>query len=227
MDSNLPSAIKRSIRPNFLVCHGDDPRWGQETRKIQGIWLTLCRLTKVESGRNIRASARPAYKCIPTRVRYAGITGILIEECRHMHRYAGLTYLICCAGAGEAGLPDLHRSLIRHIDPGYGQRSYPGYRSQPRCHIPVIKEENIPAWKQSMMTGCIVRFTNPHCAQVQPLPHSGKVTVQELQGTGMWSPIESSQGQSQGSLPSSACPVWSVVGVSWSHVTIVTLATTI
>jgi hypothetical protein len=167
--------------------------------------VDLCRLTKVGSGQNIRVSARPAYKCIPARVRYAGITGILIEECRHMHRYAGLTYLICCAG--------------------YGQRSYLGYRSQPRCHIPAIKEENIQAWKQSMMTGCIVRFTNPHCAQVQPLPHSGKVTVQEVQG--MWSSIESNQGQSQGSLPSSACPVWSVVGVSWSHVTVVTLATTI
>jgi hypothetical protein len=144
-----------------------------------------------------------------------------------MHRYTGLTYLICCAGVGEARLPDLRRSLIRHINLGYGQRSYPGYRSQPRCHIPTIKKENIQAWKQSMMTGCIVRFTNPHYAQVQPLPHSGKVTVQEVQGTGMWSPIESNQGQSQGSLPLSACPVWSVVGVSWSHVTVVTLATTI
>jgi hypothetical protein len=36
---------------------------------------------------------------------YAGITGILIEECRHMHRYAGLTYLIYCAGAGRPDYP--------------------------------------------------------------------------------------------------------------------------
>jgi hypothetical protein len=31
---------------------------------------------------------------------YTGITGILIEECRHIHRYAGLTYMIYRAGAG-------------------------------------------------------------------------------------------------------------------------------
>jgi hypothetical protein len=36
---------------------------------------------------------------------YAGITGILIEECRHMHRYTGLTYLIYCAGAGRPDYP--------------------------------------------------------------------------------------------------------------------------
>jgi hypothetical protein len=71
---------------------------------------------------------------------YTGITGILIEECRHIHRYAGLTYMLYCAGAGEAGLPDLHRSLVRHIGLGYGQRSYLGYRSQLRCHVPAIKE---------------------------------------------------------------------------------------
>jgi hypothetical protein len=33
--------------------------------------------------------------------RYAGVPGIFIEECQHMLRYAGLTYLICCAGAGR------------------------------------------------------------------------------------------------------------------------------
>jgi hypothetical protein len=93
--------------------------------------------------------------------RYAGITGILKERCRHMYRYAGLTYLICCAGAGESGLPYLHRSLVRHICSGYGQRPYPGYRSQPRCRIPTIKEENIQAWKQSMMTGCTVEVYQP------------------------------------------------------------------
>jgi hypothetical protein len=78
-----------------------------------------------------------------------------------------------------------------------------------------------------MLTGCTVVVTNPHCAHVQPLPHSGKVIVQEVQDTVILSPIESNQRQSQGSLPSSACPVWSVVGVSWSHVSVVTLATTI
>jgi hypothetical protein len=65
-----------------------------------------------------------------------------------------------------------------------------------------------------MLTGCTVVVTNPHCVQVQPLPHNGKVTVQEVQGTAMLSPIESNQGESQGFLPSSVCPVWRVVGVS-------------
>jgi hypothetical protein len=144
-----------------------------------------------------------------------------------MYIYASLTYLMRCAGAVEAGLPGLHESLVRHTGPGYGQRSCPGYISQPRCLVPAIKERFCQAWREVMLTGCTVVATNPHCAQVQPLPHSGKVTVPEVQGTGMWSPIESNQGQSQGSQPSSACPVWSVVGVSWSYVTVVTLATTI
>jgi hypothetical protein len=56
----------------------------------------------------------------------------------------------------EAGLPNLHVSLVRHIGPGYGQRSYPGYISQLRSHIPTIKEENIQAWKKSMEAGCTV-----------------------------------------------------------------------
>jgi hypothetical protein len=78
-----------------------------------------------------------------------------------------------------------------------------------------------------MVAGCTVEVTYPHCAQVQSLPHSGKVTVLEVPGTGMWRPIESNQGESQGSLPSSACPIWIVAGVSWFLVTVVTLATTI
>jgi hypothetical protein len=43
------------------------------------------------------------YKGIDQAGIYAGITGILVEECRHMHRYAGLTYLIYCAGAARPG----------------------------------------------------------------------------------------------------------------------------
>jgi hypothetical protein len=59
------------------------------------------------------------------------------------------------------------------------------------------------------------------------LPQSGKVTVLEVQGTASASPIESNQGESQGRLPSSASPIWSVVDVPWCKVSIVTLATTI
>jgi hypothetical protein len=87
---------------------------------------------------------------------YAGTTRIFIEECRHMIRYVGLTFLIYCAGAGDAGLPDLLRSLVWHIGPGYGQRSYPGYRSQLRCHVPTIKERFCQVWRGIMLTGCTV-----------------------------------------------------------------------
>jgi hypothetical protein len=159
--------------------------------------------------------------------RYAGITRILKKRCRHMYRYAGLTCLICCAGTGESRLPDLHRSLVRHVGPGYGQQSYLGYRSQPRCHIPTIKEENIQAWKQSMMTGCILEVYQPSLCTSTALTSQGMVMVTEVRGTALQSPIESNQGQSQGSPPWSACPIWSVVGVSRSHVTVVTLATII
>jgi hypothetical protein len=78
-----------------------------------------------------------------------------------MHRYAGLTYLICCAGTGEAGLPDLYRLLVQHISPGYGQRSYPGYISQPRCLVPAIKERFCPVWREIMLTGCTVVVHQP------------------------------------------------------------------
>jgi hypothetical protein len=55
------------------------------------VWLTLCWLTKVGSGQNIRVSARPTYKGVSRPVyRYVGIAGILDEECRRMYRYAGL-----------------------------------------------------------------------------------------------------------------------------------------
>jgi hypothetical protein len=67
------------------------------------------------------------------------MAGIHCVMCRHIYKYAGLTKLVCCAGTGEAGLPDLG-SLVRHISPGYGQWLYPGYRSQLECHIPTIKE---------------------------------------------------------------------------------------
>jgi hypothetical protein len=49
----------------------------------------------------------------------------------------------------------------------------------------------------------------------------------QVQGTGMLSPIESNQGQSQGWRPLSPCPIWTVASVICMYMTIVTLATTI
>jgi hypothetical protein len=73
-----------------------------------------------------------------------------------MDRYAGLTYFDMLCRSRDAGLPNLQGLVVRHIGPGYGQWSYPGCISQPRCHFPTIKEENIQAWKQSMEAGCTV-----------------------------------------------------------------------
>jgi hypothetical protein len=42
--------------------------------------------------------------------KYTSLSGIYGEVCRHMRIYAGLTYLIYYAGAGEVGLHDLPRS---------------------------------------------------------------------------------------------------------------------
>jgi hypothetical protein len=77
------------------------------------------------------------------------------------------------------------------------------------------------------MTGCTVVVYLPSLCTSTSLPQEGKATVLEVQGTGIRGPIESNQGGSQGSLPSSVSPVWSVARVCWSLMTVVTLATTI
>ena len=127
----------------------------------------------------------------------------------------------------DAGLSDLQGWWSGIYGPGYGQRSYPGYRSQLRCHVPTIKERLCQAWRGIMLTGCTVVVYLPSLCTSTSLPQRGKVTVQEVRGTGTWCPIESNQGRSQGSLPSSSAPIWSVARVSWSRMTVVTLATTI
>jgi hypothetical protein len=78
-----------------------------------------------------------------------------------------------------------------------------------------------------MMTGCTVVVYLPSLCTSTSLPQKGKVTVLEVRGTGVWRPIESNQGQSQGALPSTPAPVWSVACVFWLRMTVVTLATTI
>jgi hypothetical protein len=95
----------------------------------------------------------------------------------------------------DAGLSDQQGRWSGIYGPGYGQRSYPGYMSQLRCHIPTIKEENIQAWKQSKVTGCTVVVYLPSLCTSTSLPQEGKVTVLEVQGTGVRCPIESNQGQ--------------------------------
>jgi hypothetical protein len=49
----------------------------------------------------------------------------------------------------------------------------------------------------------------------------------QVQGTGMVSPIESNQGQSQGWQSSSPYPIWTVASVIYLYMTVVTLVTTI
>jgi hypothetical protein len=128
---------------------------------------------------------------------------------------------------GEAGLPDLGL-VVRHTGPGYDQRLYPGHRSQPEGHIPTIKERTFTGMGEDhgdkVRSGGLPTTT---VLKYSPCHHSGKVTVKEVQGTGMASPIESNQGESQVWQPSSPCPIWNVVGVIYSQMTVVTLATTI
>jgi hypothetical protein len=154
---------------------------------------------------------------------YVGLARILTKVCRHILRYAGLPYLMYCAGTGMPGYLTYRVGGPAYTvqgwqsgiyGPGYGQRSYPGYISQLECHVPTIKGENIQAWRQSMVTGCTVVVYLPSLCTSTSLPQRGKATVLEVQGTGIWRPIESNQGQGQGSLPSSSAPIWSVVRVS-------------
>jgi hypothetical protein len=49
----------------------------------------------------------------------------------------------------------------------------------------------------------------------------------QVQATGMVSPIESNQGQSQGWQSSSLCPIWTIASVICMYLTVVTLATII
>jgi hypothetical protein len=79
--------------------------------------------------------------------------------------------------------------LTYRVDgPTYESRMWPtaisGIYSQLRCHIPTIKEENIPAWRQSMVAGCTVVVYLPSLCTSTSLPQEGKVTVLQVQGTG-------------------------------------------
>jgi hypothetical protein len=85
-----------------------------------------------------------------------------------------------------------------YIGPGYGQRSYPGHKSQLRGPIPTIKEKFCQAWREIMVTGCTVVVYLPSLCTSTSLPQDGKVTVREVHGTGTWSPIESNQGEVRG-----------------------------
>jgi hypothetical protein len=144
-----------------------------------------------------------------------------------MYRYAGLTLLIYYAGIGEAGLP-------KHgvIGPAYRSRIWltaiSGIQKSTKVSYPYNQGRKHPSMEEDhddrVHSGGLTTITVP---KYSPYLRVVRSQSKQVQGTGMLSPIESNQGQSQGSLPSSACPVWSVVGVSWSHVTVVTLATTI
>jgi hypothetical protein len=77
------------------------------------------------------------------------------------------------------------------------------------------------------MAGCIVEVTYPHCAQVQAYLREVRSQFKryKVQGTGV--PSRAIREKVEGLCHSSASPIWRVVGVSWSLVTVVTLAITI
>jgi hypothetical protein len=158
--------------------------------------------------------------------RYVGIDGIQDNVCRHIHRYASLTKLLYYAGTGEAGLPDLG-SLVRHIGPGYSQRLYPGHRCQLWGHIPTIKERNIQAWREIMMTGCTVVVYQPSLCQVPSLTSQW---IGHSPGSTTYRDGASHREQSGAKSRVSAIISMSCLEPSWCHLvhmTIVTLDTPI
>jgi hypothetical protein len=92
---------------------------------------------------------------------------------------------------GEAGLPNLGL-VVRHTGPEYDQRLYPGHRSQPKGHVPTIKERTFSGMGRDhgdrVHSGGLTTTT---VLKYSPCLHSGKVTVHKVQGTGMVSLIES------------------------------------
>jgi hypothetical protein len=61
--------------------------------------------------------------------------------------------MLCRNRAGQITQPRVGGLAYRS---GYGQRLYPGYRSQLESHIPTIKERTFQVWRKIMMTGCTV-----------------------------------------------------------------------
>jgi hypothetical protein len=121
------------------------------------------------------------------------------------------------AGIGEAGLPDLG-SLVWHIGPGYRSRIWPTAMSRTQKSTkgshPYNQGKNLPSMEQDhddrVHSGGLTTIT---VSKYSPYLTVVRSQSKQVQGTGMLSPIESSQGQSQGWQPSSPCPIWIVVGV--------------
>jgi hypothetical protein len=142
--------------------------------------------------------------------RYTGIAGILREVCRRMHRYAGLTLLIYYAGIGEAGLPDQGV-----VGPAYRSRIWPtaisGIQKSTKVSYPYNQGRKHPSmeadYDDRVHSGGLTTITVPKYSPYLTVVRSQS---RQVQGTGMVSPIESNQGQSQGWQPSSPCPIWTV-----------------
>jgi hypothetical protein len=142
-----------------------------------------------------------------------------------MYRYAGLTFLIYYAGTGEAGLPD-HGV----VGPAYRSRIWPmaisGIQKSTKVSHPYNQGRKHPSmgadYDDRVHSGGLTTITVPkYGAYLTGVRSQSK----QVQVTGMESPIESNQDQSQGWQPSLPCPIWTIASVVC--MTIVTLATTI
>jgi hypothetical protein len=144
-----------------------------------------------------------------------------------MYRYAGLNLLIYYAGTGEAGLPD-HGV----VGPAYRSRIWPTAISGIQKSTMVSYPYNQGRKHPSMEADYDDRVQSGGLTTVTVLKYSPYLIVvrsqsKQVHGTGMVSPIESNQGQSQGWQPSSPCPIWTIASVICMYMTVVTLATTI
>jgi hypothetical protein len=115
-----------------------------------------------------------------------------------------------------AGLPD-QGSLVRHIGPGYDQRLYLGYISQPKGHIPTIKERTFLGMGEDdddrVHSGGLPTTTvlSTILAATVERSSSKKYKVQ-----GWHVPSRVIREKVKGGSPSSPCPISTVVSVIYA-----------
>jgi hypothetical protein len=89
-----------------------------------------------------------------------------------------------------------------------------GMQKSTKGSHPYNQGENLPSMEEDhddrVHSGGLPTITVP---KYSPYLIVVRSQSKQVQGTGMLSPIESNQGQSQGWQPSSPCPIWTVVSV--------------
>jgi hypothetical protein len=130
----------------------------------------------------------------------------------------------------EQGRPDYRTLGV--VGPAYRSRIWPtaisGIQKSTKVSHPYNQGRKHPSmepdYDDRVHSGGLTTITVP---KYSPYLIVVRTQSKQVQGTGMVSPIERNQGQSQGWQPSSPCPIWTTASVIWMCMTVVTLATTI